>query len=196
VRLTSAHIMVAIVMLVGASPCVAQTLVTSLEELRRTLAAGDWITIVPTAGQPVTGQLIRLGDADLDLQVARTHTRPEQRPRSVTMPLTAIQSLERSPDSVRNGAAIGAAIGAGFGGAMFTYAFVIDRNEMAEWAPFYLGAAAAYTGIGALIGWMIDAANSKPHIRFQASGGGRTKVSLHLVYARRRGTAVAVSFSR
>ena len=56
----------------------------------------------------------------------------------VTMPLDFIQSLERRRDCARNGAAIGAAIGIGFGGAMFAYAFAIDRNEIDEWAPSIL----------------------------------------------------------
>ena len=198
-RITFVHVVLAISTLIGAigaRPCIAQTRVTSLEELRGTLAAGDLITIVPADGQPVAGRLMRLGEADLDIRVVDKRTPRERGTRTVTIPLNAIQSLERRRDSVRNGAAIGAGIGAGFGGAMFTYAFVIDRNEMDEWAPLYLRAAAAYTGIGALIGWMIDAANSKPHIRFEASAGGRTKVSLHPVYSGRHGIAVAVSFSR
>jgi HAMP domain-containing protein len=41
---------------IGASPCIAQTRVTSLEELRRELAAGDFITVVPAVGQPVAGR--------------------------------------------------------------------------------------------------------------------------------------------
>lgn len=79
---------------------------------------------------------------------------------------------------------------------MFVYAFVVDRNEMDEWAPLYVRAAAVYTGIGALIGWAIDAANSKPHIRFDASCGGRAKVSVQPVSSRGRGIALAVSFPR
>jgi hypothetical protein len=114
--------------------------------------------------------------------------------RNVTMRLDAIRSLERRRDSVRNGAAIGAGIGAGFGGAMFTYASVIDRNEMDEWAPLYVGAAAVYTGIGALIGWASDAASSKPHITFELSFQRKTKVSVQPVYLRGRGIALAVSF--
>ena len=181
---------------IGASPCIAQTPVTSLEELRRELAAGDFITVVPAVGQPVAGRLMRLGNVDLDVRLANKRTPQERGPRDVTIPLTAIQSLERPRDSARNGAAIGAGIGAGFGGAMFVHAIVIDRNEMDEWAAFYVGAAAVCTGIGALIGWAIDAANSKPHIRFDASSGGRTKVSVQPVFSRGRGIALAVSFSR
>ena len=179
---------------IGASPCIAQTRVTSLEELRRELAAGDFITVVPAVGQPIAGRLMRLGSVDLDVRLVNKRTPQERGPRDVTIPLNAIQSLERPRDSARNGAAIGAGIGAGYGGAMFVRAIVVDRNEMDEWATLYVGAAAVCTGIGALIGWAMDAANSKPHIKFDAASGGRTKVSVQPVYSRGRGIALAVSF--
>ena len=197
VRFRLAQVTLGIYMLISAidaSPCIAQTRVTSLEELRATLAAGDLITIVPADGQPVIGRLTRLGEADLDLRVVNKRTPQERGSRSITMPVDAIQSLERRRDSVRNGAAIGAGIGAGFGAAMFTYAFVIDRNEVDEWAPLYAGAAVVYTGIGMLIGWAIDAASSKPHITFEQSSKGKTKVSVQPLYLRGRGIALAVSF--
>ena len=181
---------------IGASQCTAQTHVTSIEELRRELTAGDFITVVPVVGTPVAGRLLRLGSADLDIRVVKKRTPLERGARAVTLPLNAIQSLERPRDSARNGAAIGAGIGAGFGGAMFVHAFVIDRNEMDEWATLYVGAAAVCTGIGALIGWAMDAASSKPHIRFDASSVGRTKVSVQPVYSGGRGIALAVSVSR
>jgi hypothetical protein len=179
---------------ISASPCIAQTRVGSLEELRNALAPGDLITVVSADGQPVAGRLIRFGDADLDLRVVNKHTSPERGPQKVTMPLGAIQSLERRRDPVRNGAAIGAVVGAGFGGAMFAYAFVVDRNEMDEWTPLYLGAAAVYTGIGALIGWAMDATRSKPHITFEPSSRRKAQVRVRAVYLRGRGIALAVSF--
>ncbi len=181
---------------IGASPGIAQTRATSLEEVRRQLATGDFITIVPAAGQPVAGRLMRLGDVDLDVRPAIKGTRQASGPPDVTIALNAIQSLERPRDSARNGAAIGASIGAGFGGAMFVYATVVDRNEIEEWAAPYVGAAAVCAGIGALIGWAIDAAHSKPHIRFDLSSEGRTKVSLQPVFSRGGGIALAVSLSR
>jgi hypothetical protein len=179
---------------ISASPCTAQTRVRSLEGLRDALAPGDLITIVSADGQPMAGRLMRIGQADLDLRVVNTHTSPERGPRNVTMPLDAIQSLERPRDSARNGTAIGAGVGAAFGGAMFAHAFVIDRNEMDEWAPLYLGVAAVTTGIGALIGWAIDATRSKPHITFEPFAQGKAKVSVQPVYLRGRGIALAVSF--
>jgi hypothetical protein len=183
---------------IGAPPCAAQTRVTSVEELRRELAAGDFVTIVPDVGPPVAGRLLRLGSGDLDVRVLNKRTPQTRAPRdaTLTIALDDIQSLERPRDSARNGAAIGAGIGAGFGAAMFVHAMVIDRNEMDEWATPYIGAVAVCTGIGALIGWTMDAANSKPHIRFDASPGGRTKVGVQPVYSRGRGIGVAVSLSR
>jgi hypothetical protein len=180
---------------IGASPCLAQTRVTSLDELRRELSAGDVVTVVPAVGQPVAGRLMRLGDVDLDLRLLDTRPSQEHGPRDLTMPLDTIQSLERPRDSARNGAGLGAAIGAGVGGAMFVHALVVDRNEMDEWAKFYVGAAAVCTGAGAVIGWAIDAARSKPHIRFDATSGRRTRVSVQPLYSRDRGFAVTVSFS-
>jgi hypothetical protein len=194
VRLAAAALIVA-VGAIGASPCIAQPRVASLEELRRQLATGDFIIVTPAVGQPVTGRLMRLDDVGLGIRLVDKRAPRERRPRDVTIPLDAIQSLERPRDSTRNGAAIGAGIGAGFGGAMFAYALVIDRNEIDEWAPLYVGAAAVYSGIGALIGWAIDAAKSKPHIKFDAHPGG-TKVSLQPMYSRGRGIGLAVSVSR
>jgi hypothetical protein len=197
VRFTLAYAVLPISTLIGAigaSPCIAQTRVTSLEELRHALAPGDSIIIVPADGQPVIGRLTRLGEAALDLRVVNKRAPQERGPRNVTVPLNTIQSLERRRDSVRNGAAVGAGIGAGFGGAMFTYAYVTDRNEIDEWSPLYVGAAVVCTGIGALIGWAIDAASSKPHIMFAPSSPEKTKLRVQPVYLRGRGIALAVSF--
>ena len=179
---------------ISVSPSAAQTRVTSPEGLRRTLSAGDFITIAPAGGQPVAGRLMRLGDTDLDIRVVNKHQPREPGQQHVTIALTDIESLERRRDSARNGAAIGAGIGAGFSAALFAYAFGVDRNEMDEWAPLYARAAAVTTGIGALVGWIIDAANSKPYIRFERSSGGRPNVSVQPLYVRGRGIAVAVSF--
>jgi hypothetical protein len=202
VRSTLAHVTVVGATLIaaggsiGASPCIAQTRVTSLDELRRELAPGDFITVVPAVGQPVEGRLMRVGLADLDIRPEHKRTTDGRGPRDVTLALTALQSLERPRDSARNGATRGAIVGAGFGGAMFVHATIVDRNEIDEWAPIYLGLTAMSTGIGALLGWAIDAANSKPHIRFDAPADRRTKLRVQPMFSRGRGIALAVSFSR
>jgi hypothetical protein len=176
------------------APCLAQTRVASLEELRRELAAGDVITVVPSGGQPLTGRLVRLGPDDLGIRPAKGSPNPGLR--DVTVRFDAIQSLQRPRDSARNGAIRGAAIGAGFWGALFIYALAVDRNEIDEWGPIYAGFAGASAGIGALIGWAVDRGHSKPDIRFDASPGTHTHVSVHPMVSRGRGIGLAVSVSR
>ncbi len=178
----------------GPSPARAQTRVATLDELRRELAPGDLVTVVPAAGPAVSGRLLRVGDVDLELRTSDKRLAPPGTPRDVTLALQTIRLLERPPDSARNGARIGAGIGAGLAGGMFLYALAIDRNEVDEWAPFYLKGAVMCTGVGALIGWAIDKSRSKPHIRFEAAEG-RTGVSLLPVVSRGRGIGVAVSVS-
>ena len=180
---------------IGASRSLAQTRLTSLDELRRQLAAGDVITIVPTAGAPVAGRVVRLGTDDIALRPAKRSPQ-KSGARDVTIPLDTIVSLERPRDPVRNGAVRGAMVGAGIGGGLFLYALAVDRNEIDEWAGFYAGVAAATTGVGALIGWAVDAAQSKPALRFDASPEARTKIRVHPAFARGRGIALVVSISR
>jgi hypothetical protein len=165
--------------------------VTSLEELGAQLAPGDFITVVPANGQPVAGRLTRIDPLDLSILT----TGRSAGPRDLTIPIDGILSLERRRDPVRNGAVLGAAIGAGIGGGLFLTAAVVDLNEMTEWAPIYAGMTAAATGIGALIGWAMDAARSKPHIRFDASGG-KTTLNVQPMYARGVGIGLALSISK
>jgi hypothetical protein len=178
----------------AAVPCIAQTRVTSLEQLRRELAAGDVITVVPSGGQPVKGRLVRLSPDELAVRPVKGS--PDRSLRDVTVRFDAIQSLQRPRDSARDGAIRGAAVGAGFAGALFIYALAVDRNEVDEWGPIYAGFAGAQMGIGALIGWAVDAAHSKPALRFDAAPGTHTHVSVHPIVSRGRSIGLAVSFSR
>jgi len=166
--LVAALIAVAGIYLRGA-PVLAQASIATLDEMRKAVSPGDVISVVETTGASVRGQLVRFGDADLDIRTGARDAagHPSQR-LVVTVPRSAIQSLERPRDSSRNGALIGACVGGGFVLAMFVYAAAVDANEMDEWGQGYLAAAGAFSGIGALAGWAIDRANSKPHIRFNA----------------------------
>lgn len=172
---------------IGASTSVAQTRLTSIEDLRRELAAGDVISVVPAAGPPVAGRLMRLGAVDLEIRPVRTRGQ-----RDVTIALDAVRSLERPRDPVRNGVIIGAGVGAGFVGAMLVHAIAVDRNEMDEWAPVYATAGAVFTGVGALVGWAVDVAQSKPHIWFDAASERRTNVRVEPLLSRGLGIGVAV----
>lgn len=158
--------------MIGVSPALAQARVATLDEMRRALSPGDIIAVVQTTGDSVRGRLLRFGATDLDLQPETRQVPPKPRPAmDLNIPLGAIQSLERPRDSSRNGALIGAVIGGGFWLAMFIYGAAVDFNEIDEWGAPYAAAGAVSTGIGALAGWAIDRAHSKPHIRFDAPRG-------------------------
>jgi hypothetical protein len=180
---------------IGASPALAQVRVATLDELRRELRSGDFISVVQTTGDSVRGRLRRFGDADLDIQT-ETQQAPGQQRRllDVTIPHGAIRSLERPRDSSRNGALIGAGVGGGVVLAMFVWAFSVDRNEIDEWGPSYLAAGGLYTGIGALAGWAIDRAHSRPHVRFEGPATGPLTIRAGPLLSRRPGMALVVSF--
>ena len=169
--------------------------VATLDELRRELSPGDFISVVQTTGDSVRGRLRRFGDTDLDLQDETRQAPPEQlRPPDLKIPLSAIQSLERHRDSSRNGALIGAGIGGGVSLAMFVYAAAVDYNEIDEWAPTYLGIGGICTGLGALAGWVIDRAHSKPRIRFDAPLQGPVTIRAVPWLSRGPGMAIVLSF--
>jgi hypothetical protein len=170
--------------------------VATLDELRRELSPGDFISVVQTTGDSVRGRLRRFGDTDLDIRVETQVTAGIQRKQrlDVTLPLSALRSLERPRDSSRNGARIGAGIGGGISLAMFVWAFSVDRNEMDEWGPGYLAGAGFCTGLGALAGWAIDRAHSKPHVRFEAPSTGTVTIRAVPLLSRGPGMALAVSF--
>jgi hypothetical protein len=149
-----------ILLLVGAAaPALAQYQITSLDELRRELSAGDLVTVVQKDGDSVTGRLVGVGSGGLNIQ-------PEGRRPKLTVRVNALDSVERQGDSVRNGAVIGALVGATPVLTMFMYALAVDRNEIDEWAPMYLGFGAATTTIGTLAGLAIDRAHSRPRAKF------------------------------
>lgn len=179
---------------IGPSPCKAQTRVTSVEALGHELAEGDIITVGLAGRQKIRGRLTRLGAADFDLRPLDTRTPPLHAGSRIRIALDDVTSLERRRDSTRNGVIAGAGVGAGVGGALFAYATAVDRNEIDEWAPFYLGIAAVTTGIGALVGWAIDAARSKPGIVFEAPPESSTRVSVRPICSR-RGVALALTHS-
>jgi hypothetical protein len=180
---------------IGASPATAQTFVTSVDELRHELVPADIVTLVPAVGQqPIKGRLTHVGETDLDIRLIEPQARQQYPASNITVALTGIQWLERPRDPVRNGLFLGAGIGAGFAGAMFVHALAIDRNEIDEWAGSYVGLAVVSSAIGALIGWAIDAARSKPHIRFDAPAAHKTQFIVQPVLSGGRGLALAVSF--
>jgi hypothetical protein len=181
--------------MIGAAPAFAQVRVATLDALRREVTPGDVVSVVQTTGDAVTGRLQRFGDTGLDIQAKTPPTAGQpRRLLDVTIPFSAVQSFERRRDSVRNGTLIGAGIGGGSVLVAFVWAVSVDRNEIDEWGLSYLAAAGMYTGIGALAGWAIDHARSKPHIRFDAPSQRSAKIHVTPLLVRRAGMAVVVSF--
>ena len=185
--------LIAALCVIGAASALAQGRVATLDELRRELSPGDVITVVQTSGDSVSGELVRFADTALDIRTETRQATGKQR-LNLTVPLGAIRSLERPRDSSRNGVLIGAGAGAGMSLAMFTYAAAVDYNEIDEWGPTYLAMGAAYTGIGALVGWWIDSAHAKPPIRFDAPAAGTVRIRVAPLLARRKGMALVLSF--
>jgi hypothetical protein len=179
--------------IIGTSPALAQVQVATLEDLRHELSPGDFVSLVQTTGESVSGRLVRVGDTVLDIRSEIRHTTGKQR-LDVTIPFVAIRSLERPRDSSRNGVRIGAGVGAAVALGMFTYAAAVDYNEISEWAPIYLAMGAVYTGVGALVGWAIDSGHSKPHLRFNAPPAEALRIRVAPLLARRKGIAFVMSF--
>ena len=185
VWLQRALLISAVVFGLTVAPAAAQF--ATIDELRGQLARGDRVSI-RSNGSTIDGQVVRLGDSDLEMD------RQNNRRLRVTIPFNAIQSLERRADSTGDGAAWGAGIAAAAMGGLFIYAWRIDANEMDEWAPIYLRTGAVLTGVGALIGWMVDASRSKPYVRYVAPTAQTRKVQVLPLMSEGRGVAVSVSF--
>lgn len=178
---------------IGTSPALAQARQTTLEELRHELSPGDFISLVQSSGETVNGRLVGFGDSALDIRSETREAAGKQR-LDITVPLATIRSLDRPRDSSRNGLIIGAGIGGGLVLGMFVYAAAVDYNEIDEWAPMYLAMGAVYTGVGALVGWAIDSAHSKPHLRFNAPSADTMKIGVAPLLARGKGMAFVVAF--
>ncbi len=178
---------------IGGLPALAQVREATLEELRHELSPGDFISLVQTSGESVTGRLVGFGDSALDIRSEIREDTGKQR-LNITVPLATIRSLERPRDSSRNGLLIGAGIGGGLVLGMFVYAAAVDYNEIDEWASMYLAMGAVYTGVGALVGWAIDSAHSKPRVRFNAPSAETIRIGVAPLLARRKGMAFVIAF--
>jgi hypothetical protein len=173
--------------LIGSAPAFAQRRLATLDDVQREVRTGDIVSVVRTTGRPMTGKLVRFDGSELDIQ-------PRGSREVVTIPLGDLRSLERPRDSSQNGALIGASIGGGIVLGPFLWAVAVDRNEIDEWGGGYAGAAVIFTGVGALIGWAIDRAHSKPHVRYDAASATSTTIRVAPLFVHGPGIGVVVSF--
>jgi hypothetical protein len=165
---------VGLLLTVVGTPVLAQVRMATMDELRRELSPCDAISVVQTTGDSVGGLLF--GASDLDVCTETQAAEGQQRRRiDITVPLSTVRPLERLRDSSRTGTLIGAVIGTGVGLAMFIHAAAVGYDEIDESGPIYVGIGGGCTGIGALTGWAIDTAHSKPHIRFDAPSNRSTE---------------------
>ena len=161
---------------VGFQPSIAsaQTNLT-LDMLRTELEAGDVISVTPPDRETLKARVLRVSNTGLDLRLLQPKPHEQNPYATLSLLFEEVRALERARDSARNGALIGAGIAASFTGAMFVRAVAIDRNEIGEWAPIYLAQGAALAGLGALVGFAVDAAFSRPHIRYESARTTRLK---------------------
>jgi hypothetical protein len=175
----------------------AEVKVVTMDELRRELSPGDFISVVQVTGDSVKGRLRHFGDTDLEIQAETQVTAGVQRRqrREITLPISSIRSLERPGDPSANGALIGAGAGASLAITQFIWAAAVDYNEIDEWGPTYLAMGAICTGLGALAGWAIDRTRSKPRIRFDSPSAPTTMtIRATPLLSRGPGIGLVVSF--
>ena len=179
--------------LVFGAPAAAQVRVVSLDELKSALAPGDIVSIVSGSEEPITGKVLQVDAEGLRVD-SDTESSGSLGRRIVDVPYSWIRSLDRPRDPTGNGAAIGAAVGAGIGATLFALAYAGDANEVGEWSGAYIAVAGILAGGGALIGWGIDRAHSKPPLRFEGGSSASTTMSVSPFVGRRRGVRVRFSF--
>jgi hypothetical protein len=166
---------------VGAVPAVAQVRLTDLADVRREVVPGDVISVGRASGVKLAGKLLTLGDTDLEIR-AETGGTGQRQP--VRIPLSEIRWLERTRDRSWTGALIGAAIGSGF-----ALAAGAGGGDVNPWGPI-----GVFGGIGFALGWAVDSAHSKPHVRFDAPSTAAFRIRLAPLMVRGAGLAAVVSY--
>lgn len=171
------------------------SLITSPGELRARLRVGDRVRVTERNGDEWRGEVTRIGMTDCELVTEPSARRDDPSRLMVTMPYDVIAALERRRDSTLNGALIGAGVGGGAMLGVFLYMVAVDRNEMDEWAGAYAASGLVAAGIGALVGWGIDAAQSRAAFTYRPETTRATQVRIGPMISRNAaGLGVSVRF--
>jgi len=145
-----------IVVVVGAALANAQEPSPSFVDIQRLIKPGDTIVVFDNAGISVRGRLISASATSLNMAVVPEDVDRRRQTDSTRQWLsTEVSRIDvSSRDSVWNGIAIGAGIGA----SAWT-SFVLDRAHGSDPATTgtAVGGAIFIKGIGAALGWLIDA---------------------------------------
>jgi hypothetical protein len=178
----------------GGDAAPAQPATSALDQLRRALGKGDRVSVTRTDAMTWHGRVVRVGADGLEIATRALEGTTGRRKLNLSIPLETIQSLERPRDSSQNGALIGAGVGAAVGLSMFAYLFTVDRNEMDEWGSEFAGVTVVTAGIGAIVGWAIDAVHSKPHFVYHAERPQARRIDVVPIHSHGPGLGIAVRF--
>ena len=176
------------------SPAAAtDQLTVSQAMLASELSRGDTVSLVKVTGELVTGRVLRVDASEIEIRSERPLQKGRRAWVDLSVPLDHVASLDRQRDPTSNGLLIGAGIGAGVGIGLLSYAYAVDANESDEWLGGYMITTAAFAGIGALVGWAVDAVHSKPHFRYRREEGA-SRIRVAPTFTQGPGLAVSVTF--
>jgi hypothetical protein len=167
--------------LMWANASAAQPLVSSLQDLKAPEVVNSMVTVTDATGHLFRGTIVDASESSLTLQVKNgIHRFDASDIRSVLM---------QKEDSVANGALIGAAVAGGLTSLIF-----LD-NECRD-DPVCYQALAAYAGLGALSGLVVDALIHRHVVVYTGTTPGAPhRISIVPVIGRtRRGMEVIIGF--
>ena len=132
---------------------------------------GNTVTVTDNAGVRVRGKLVQLSATSLVLDVSRALRQFQE---------SDIRTIERSGDSLKNGALIGFAVGGGLAAYAVTASLPSDDFNGDE----YIMAVPIFGGIGAAIGTGIDALIRGNRVVYARSQSIQPSVSVAPIFRR------------
>jgi len=177
-RLTFLGLLFALMYAPGAG---AQQIASSLDDLKILENTNSRVTVTDTNGQKFNGMVVAASDTVLSLRIGSAIRR---------FAADEVQVVRvRKEDSLANGALIGAAVGGGLSSLMFF------DNECRD-DPVCYTALAAYAGMGALAGVVIDALIHRTMVVYSAPppSAQRAYLVAPLIARGRNGVRLTIAF--
>ena len=178
---------------IGTPPALAQVREATLEELRHELSPGDFISLVQTSGESVTGRLVGFGDSALDIRSEIRQDTGKQR-----LNITVL-----SPPSGRwsglatlraTGCSSGQGSGAGWswGCSSTQRPWTTTRSTSGPQCIWRWGRSTPVSARS--LAGLFDSAHSKPRVRFNAPSAETMRIGVAPLLARRKGMAFVMAF--